>query len=228
MKHEYFYRRNLIKDLVLKKPSSFQNLMQTPKINKIVIDTSTSKVVSNPEFLIACLCCLEGICGQKPKITHAKKSIANFKLRQNQILGCMLTLRKNKLYMFLNKLIFYIIPQEREFQGIRASPIALRQLRTLSSRSAMIPFQKHRIKTKPQQGTTALGLRNLMLFPETEAFYELFGELPGAHVNISFAQQSSQEKAFMTKTLVAGDEQQSGESIFFNQEMGSFLRLMRT
>lgn len=83
MKHKYFYRQKLIKDLVLKKPSSFQNLMQAPKINKIVIDTSTSKVVANPEFLIACISCLETICGQKPKITHAKKSIANFKLRKN-------------------------------------------------------------------------------------------------------------------------------------------------
>ncbi len=241
MKYEYYYQRNLIKDLIIKKSNSFQNLMQKPTIEKVVIDTTTSKVVTNTDFLIICLSSLESISGQKPKLTYATKSVANFKLRKNQVLGCMLTLRKKKLYMFLNKLLFTVLPQDREFWGIDQRPWFLRNKVSFEENRSSLEMslnRNRRIEDSPSlflrcastkgasdraRATTALGVRNLMLFPEIETHYDLFAEAPGANINITFVQKN---KTLASLSKGPQSPYPIKSSKIFVLEMASFLRLM--
>ena len=105
-------RPTLMKELGLK------NLNEVPRLAKIVVNTTTSEAVGNSKVLDVAAMELETITGQKPVITKARKSIANYKLREGMPLGVMVTLRQNMMYDFLSRLVQIALPRVRDFRGI--------------------------------------------------------------------------------------------------------------
>jgi large subunit ribosomal protein L5 len=103
---------SLMKELGLK------SRMQTPGLKKIVINLSTAEAVKNPKVLNTAVEELTAITGQKAVITKAKKSISNFKLREGMPIGCMVTLRKDRMWSFLERLIHLSLPRVRDFRGL--------------------------------------------------------------------------------------------------------------
>ena len=96
----------------------YTSVMQCPKIEKVVINWGVGDAISNPKALDEAVSELTAIVGQKPVITKAKKSIANFKLREGMPIGCKVTLRKEKMYEFLDKLFNISLPRVRDFRGV--------------------------------------------------------------------------------------------------------------
>lgn len=98
---------------------NLKNVMQVPRLKKIVINVGLSQAVQNPKLVDACQAELYAITGQKPLVTKSKKSIANFKLREDFPIGCMITLRGETMFNFLFKLINVSLPRVRDFQGVK-------------------------------------------------------------------------------------------------------------
>jgi large subunit ribosomal protein L5 len=110
------YTKEIIPELM--KKHSYKNIMEVPKLDKIVINIGVGDAASNSKMLDAAIADLEIITGQKPVATKSKKSIAGFKLRQGQEIGCKATLRGEAMYNFLDKLISIALPRVRDFRGI--------------------------------------------------------------------------------------------------------------
>jgi large subunit ribosomal protein L5 len=110
------YKEKVVPYLVEK--FKYTNVMQAPKIKKIVINIGLGEAKDNPKVLEIATSELSMITGQKPLITKAKKSISNFKLREGLSIGCMVTLRKKKMYEFLDRFINVSVPRVRDFQGL--------------------------------------------------------------------------------------------------------------
>lgn len=127
----------------LQEKFQYKNVMEIPKLEKIVINIGVGDAVGNSKALDAAVKDLEIIAGQKPVITRAKKSIANFKVREGMALGTKVTLRGERMYEFLDKLINAALPRVRDFRGISA-------------------------KAFDGRGNYALGLKEQLIFPEIE------------------------------------------------------------
>ncbi len=97
---------------------NYKSKMEVPRLEKIVINIGVGDAVHNSKFLEGAMADLEAITGQKPVVTRAKKAIAGFKLRANQAIGCKVTLRGDRMYNFLDKLICITLPRVRDFRGI--------------------------------------------------------------------------------------------------------------
>ncbi|MFR7401445.1 MAG: 50S ribosomal protein L5, partial [Waltera sp.] len=108
---------NEIVDAMTKK-FGYKNVMQVPKLDKIVINMGIGEAKENSKVLDAAMAELEIISGQKPVITRAKNSIANFKLREGMAIGCKVTLRGDKMYEFLDRLVNLALPRVRDFRGV--------------------------------------------------------------------------------------------------------------
>lgn len=102
----------------LREKHSYKSIMEVPKLDKIVINIGVGDATTNSKLLDAALKDLEVISGQKPIITKAKKSIAGFKLREGQSIGCKVTLRGERMFNFLDKLISIGLPRVRDFRGV--------------------------------------------------------------------------------------------------------------
>ena len=102
----------------LKEKYNYKSLMEVPKLEKIVINMGVGDATTNSKLLDAAVADLTKIAGQKPVITRAKKSIAGFKVREGQAIGCKVTLRGENMYNFLDKLISITLPRVRDFRGI--------------------------------------------------------------------------------------------------------------
>ena len=100
------------------KKHNYKSTMECPKIEKIVINMGVGDAVAEPKHLEDAVAELTKLAGQKPVITKAKKSIANFKLRENTPIGCKVTLRGEKMYDFLDKLVNISLPRVRDFRGV--------------------------------------------------------------------------------------------------------------
>lgn len=131
-----------IKDELIKE-FNYSSVMEVPKLEKIVINMGVGDGIADSKFIDAALKDLEAITGQKPVTTRAKKSIAGFKLREGQIIGVKVTLRGEKMYVFLEKLIKVALPRVRDFRGI-------------SNRSF------------DGTGNYTLGVKDQLIFPEIE------------------------------------------------------------
>lgn len=105
----------------LKEKHGYKSIMQVPKLEKIVINMGVGDATSNSKLLEAAVKDLEVIAGQKPVITKARKSIAGFKVREGQSIGCKVTLRGENMYNFLDKLISITLPRVRDFRGISST-----------------------------------------------------------------------------------------------------------
>lgn len=134
---------------------SYGNPMQIPHLHKVVINIGMGEAIQNPKALDAALADLTTITGQKPIITKAKKSIAAFKVRQGMNIGCKVTLRGDRMYEFVDKLISASIPRVRDFKGV--SPNAF-----------------------DGRGNYTLGLKEQLIFPEID--YEKIDRLRGLEI----------------------------------------------
>ena len=104
----------------LQEKFNYTNVMQIPQLNKVVINMGLGEAIQNPKALDAAVADLTAISGQKPIVTKAKKSIAAFKVRQGMSIGCKVTLRGERMYQFVDKLISASIPRVRDFKGVSA------------------------------------------------------------------------------------------------------------
>ena len=151
----------------------YDNIMQVPKLDKVVINIGLGHAKENPKVLESALKELELITGQKPVITHAKKSIANFKLREGMKIGCKVTLRRDKMYYFLDKLMNIALPRVRDFRGVSSTSFDGR-------------------------GNYALGIKEQLIFPEIE--YDEVDALRGMNVVIVTTAETDEEaKVFLEK-----------------------------
>ena len=121
----------------------YKNIMQVPKIEKVVINMGVGEAKDNPKVLESAVSDLQIIAGQKPVLTRAKKSVANFKIRENMALGCKVTLRKTNMYEFVDKLVSIALPRVRDFRGVSA-------------------------KAFDGRGNYSLGIKEQLIFPEIE------------------------------------------------------------
>ena len=110
------YSKEVVPKLVSK--HNYETVMLVPKIDKIVINMGVGDALQNSKLLEAAMNDLEQITGLKPVPTKAKKSISSFKLREGQVIGCKVTLRGEKMYNFLDKLINVVLPRVRDFRGL--------------------------------------------------------------------------------------------------------------
>ncbi len=131
-----------IKDAMTKK-FGYKNVMQIPRLEKVVINMGVGEAKENAKVLDAALSDLETIAGQKPVTTKAKKSVANFKLREGQAIGAKVTLRGDKMYEFTDRLVNLALPRVRDFRGVNPNSFDGR-------------------------GNYALGIKEQLIFPEIE------------------------------------------------------------
>ena len=110
------YQKEVIPAMIEK--FGYKNIMEVPKLEKIVINMGVGEAKDNQKILEAAVNDLSIIAGQKPILTRAKKSVANFKIRENMALGCKVTLRKAKMYEFADKLMTIALPRVRDFRGV--------------------------------------------------------------------------------------------------------------
>ena len=110
------YKSTVVENLT--KKFGYTSVMQVPYVDKIVINMGCGDAIANPKSLDDAVAELAQITGQKPVITKAKKSIANFKLREGAPIGCKVTLRKERMYEFLDKLVSISLPRVRDFRGV--------------------------------------------------------------------------------------------------------------
>ena len=136
---------------------SYKNPMQVPKLDKIVVNFGVGKAAADSKKLQAAVNEMTLITGQKPVITKAKKAIANFKLREGQGIGCKVTLRADRMYEFLDRLINIALPRVRDFRGVPA-------------------------KSFDGRGNYALGLKEQLIFPEID--YDKIEEIRGMDIII--------------------------------------------
>ena len=133
---------NEIKDAMVKK-FGYKNVMQIPKLEKIVINMGVGEAKENAKVLDSAVKDLEIITGQKAVVTRAKKSVANFKLREGMPIGCKVTLRGEKMYEFTDRLVNLALPRVRDFRGVNPDAFDGR-------------------------GNYALGIKEQLIFPEIE------------------------------------------------------------
>ena len=134
--------KNEIMDAMTKK-FGYKNVMQVPKLDKIVINMGVGEAKENAKILDTAVKDLEIISGQKAVVTRAKNSVANFKLREGQPIGCKVTLRGDKMYEFLDRLVNLALPRVRDFRGVNPNAFDGR-------------------------GNYALGIKEQLIFPEIE------------------------------------------------------------
>lgn len=148
-----FYLNEIVPGMT--KKFGYKNMMEVPKLDKIVINMGVGEAKENAKLLEAAAKDMEIITGQKPVITKAKKSIANFKLREGMSIGCKVTLRGERMYDFADRLINLALPRVRDFRGINPNAFDGR-------------------------GNYALGIKEQLIFPEIE--YDKIDKVRGMDV----------------------------------------------
>jgi large subunit ribosomal protein L5 len=144
----------------------YKNVMEVPRLNKIVINMGVGDAKENAKALDAAVKDLEIIAGQKPIITKARKSIANFKLREGMPIGCKVTLRGDKMYEFADRLINLALPRVRDFRGVNPNAFDGR-------------------------GNYALGIKEQLIFPEIE--YDKVDKVRGMDIIFVTTAKSDEE-----------------------------------
>jgi large subunit ribosomal protein L5 len=158
----------------LQKQFNYKNVMQIPRLEKIVVNVGLGEAVQNAKALDAATADIAAITGQKPVVTRAKKSIASFKIRQGMPIGCKVTLRGERMWDFLEKLIFVALPRVRDFRGV--SP-----------------------KAFDGRGNYALGLKEQLIFPEID--YDKVDKIRGMDIIIVTTAKTDEEAKALLKGL---------------------------
>lgn len=133
-------KEKYIKEVVpaLMSKYNYKSIMEVPKLEKVVINMGVGDATTNSKLLDAAVSDLEKISGQKPVVTRAKKSIAGFKIREGQKIGCKVTLRSDNMYNFVDKLISISLPQVRDFRGVNPKAFDGRGNYTLGIKEQLI------------------------------------------------------------------------------------------
>jgi len=158
------YLKEVVPELM--KRFGYRNPMQVPKIEKIVINMGVGDAVGDSKALDVAMNNLAMISGQKPAVTRAKKSVANFKVRQGMPIGCRVTLRGQRMYDFLDKLMNVSLPRIRDFRGV--SP-----------------------KSFDGRGNYNLGIREQLIFPEID--YDSIDKIRGMDISIVTTAETDEE-----------------------------------
>jgi len=158
----------------LKETFNYSNPMEIPKIEKIVVNMGLGEAIHNIKIMESAVEELRLISGQQPVVTRAKKSIAAFKLREGMPIGCMVTLRRDRMYDFLNKLINIALPRVRDFRGISG-------------------------KAFDGAGNYSLGIKEQLIFPEID--YDKIDKIKGLNISIVTTAKSNAEGKELLKLL---------------------------
>ena len=158
----------------LLKAFQYKNVMQVPRINKVVVNIGLGEAMDNPKALEAAMADIAIVTGQKAVMTKSRKSIANFKLREGRVIGTKVTLRGDKMWAFLDRVINTALPRVRDFRGV--SPEAF-----------------------DGRGNYTLGLRDQLIFPEIE--YDKIDKLRGMEVTIVTTAQSDDHARLMLQLV---------------------------
>lgn len=158
----------------LRKEFNYKNPMQVPSVHKVVVNIGMGEVIQNAKAMDAAVADLATITGQRPVITRAKRSVAAFKLREGMQIGCMVTLRGDHMYQFLDKLLNVALPRLRDFQGV--SPEAF-----------------------DGRGNYTLGLREQLVFPEID--YDKVDKVRGMEVSIVTTARTDEEGRRLLKLM---------------------------
>ena len=156
------------------KKFGYKNVMEIPKVEKIVVNMGVSEAVGNPKVLDAAVADLTQISGQKPIVTKAKKSISAFKVREGMSIGTKVTLRGERMYHFMDKLLNVALPRVRDFRGI--SP-----------------------KAFDGRGNYTLGVKDQLIFPEME--YDKIDKIRGMDITIVTSANTDEEARELLKLM---------------------------
>jgi len=166
------YTKEVIPQLM--KEFGYKNIMQVPKLEKIVVNMGLGEAIQNVKILDSAAEELAAITGQKAVVTKAKKSIAAFKLRQGMPIGCMVTLRRERMYEFLDRLLNISLPRVRDFKGI--SP-----------------------KGFDGRGNYSLGVKEQLIFPEIN--YDKVDKIKGLNISIVTTAKTDEEGRALLRCL---------------------------
>ena len=166
------YEREVIPQLM--KRFGYKNIMQAAKLEKIIINMGLGEAIQNIKILDSAVEETAFITGQRPVITKARKSIAQFKLRKGMPIGCMVTLRKDRMYEFFNRLINIALPRVRDFRGVSG-------------------------KSFDGRGNYALGIREQLIFPEID--YDKIDKVKGMNIIIVTTAKTDEEGKELLRLL---------------------------
>ncbi|MCK5195650.1 MAG: 50S ribosomal protein L5 [Desulfobulbaceae bacterium] len=171
-KLEEYYHKECVPQLL--KEFGYKNIMEVPKLGKIVLNMGLGEAVQNPKIVEGAAAELTSIAGQKAVITKAKKSIATFKLREGMPIGCRVTLRGERMYEFYTKLVNITLPRVRDFRGINP-------------------------KGFDGRGNFSMGIKEHIIFPEID--YDKIDKIKGFNITIVTSAKSDDEGRFLLRTL---------------------------
>ena len=167
-----FYRDTVVKQLL--EQGGFQNVMEVPKISKITINMGVGEALADKKVLEHAVGDMEKIAGQKAIINKARKSVAGFKVRQGWPIGCKVTLRGERMYEFLDRLVNIAIPRIRDFRGMSA-------------------------KSFDGRGNYSMGVREQIIFPEID--YDRVDKLRGMDITITTTARNDEEGRALLKAF---------------------------
>ena len=150
----------------IQKELGFENVMQVPRLDKIVLNVGLGEALQNGKLIESSVEQLRLITGQMPVVTKAKKSIANFKLREGVPIGVMVTIRGNRMYQFFERLVSFALPRERDFKGLPK-------------------------KSFDGRGNYSIGLKEQLIFPEIE--YDKIEKIQGMNITICTTARTDEE-----------------------------------
>ena len=159
-----FYRDDVVKQLT--KQFGYKSVMEVPRVTKITLNMGVGEALTDKKVLENAVSDMEKISGQKPVVTKAKKSIAGFKLREGWPVGCKVTLRADRMYDFLDRLITISIPRTRDFRGLNP-------------------------KSFDKQGNYSMGVKEQIIFPEID--YDKIDKLRGMDITITTTAKTAEE-----------------------------------
>ncbi|MCE7949012.1 MAG: 50S ribosomal protein L5 [Chloroflexi bacterium CFX4] len=172
MRLKQYYRETVVPEMM--KEFRYSNVMQVPRIVKVVLNIGVGEAIDNAKSLDGAVEDLLKITGQKPVITHAKKAVAAFKLREGRAIGVKVTLRNERMWSLLDRLINVALPRTRDFRGISGNAFDGR-------------------------GNYTLGLREQLIFPEIE--YDKIDKVRGMEISIVTTAQTDEEGRRLLKLL---------------------------
>ena len=167
-----FYEKEAVPKLI--KAFDYKNIMQVPRLEKVVLNMGLGEAIQNIKLLDSAAEELKIIAGQKPVITRAKKSIAAFKLREGMPIGCMVTLRRNRMYDFFYKLVNIALPRVRDFRGISG-------------------------KAFDGRGNYSLGIKEHMIFPEID--FDKIDRIKGLNISVVTSAKTDDEGKELLRIL---------------------------
>jgi large subunit ribosomal protein L5 len=169
-------REHYLKKVVpaLTKEFGYKNIMAVPKVDKVTINIGLGEATGNAKLMDAAVTELTAIAGQKPVITKAKKSIAAFKLREGMSIGTMVTLRGDRMYEFLDRLLNVALPRVRDFRGVSS-------------------------KAFDGRGNYTLGVKDQLIFPEID--YSKVDKTKGMNISITTTARTDAEGAALLKQM---------------------------